>query len=226
MKRSRINSLVEDSMNFMMEKCFHLPEWAYWDRAQWLEAAESCGRIFDLQLGWDLTDFGCGDFDKRGLILFTLRNGVPGGPGKGYAEKIMIVGKDRETPFHFHWHKREDIINRGGGKLVFQLHKSTDTEELSGESFDIYIDDRKYGIKGGEYVELSPGQSLCLEPYVYHRFFAVEDDVLCGEVSDVNDDLKDNRFLESLGRFPEIEEDEGLRHLLVGDYGSLGRDSL
>jgi D-lyxose ketol-isomerase len=35
----------------------------------------------------------------------------------------------------------------------------------------------------------------------------------------VNDDHSDNFFLEELGRFPVIEEDEKPLHLLVGDYG-------
>ncbi len=26
-------------------------------------------------LGWDVTDFGYGDFDNVGLLIFTLRNG-------------------------------------------------------------------------------------------------------------------------------------------------------
>ncbi len=43
--------------------------------------------------------------------------------------------------------------------------------------------------------------------------------MLVGEVSRVNDDSVDNRFLEDIGRFPAIEEDEGPLHLLVGDYG-------
>jgi len=34
------------------------------------------------------------------------------------------------------------------------------------------------------------------------------------------DDQADNRFLEVLGRFPEIKEDEEPLYLLVGDYGS------
>jgi D-lyxose ketol-isomerase len=33
-----------------------------------------------------------------------------------------------------------------------------------------------------------------------------------------NDDVADNRFLEPLGRFPEIEEDAPPLHLLVSDY--------
>jgi len=41
---------------------------------------------------------------------------------------------------------------------------------------------------------------------MYHDF-AVEEStgpVLLGEVSDCNDDNKDNRFLDPVGRFPEI----------------------
>ena len=43
--------------------------------------------------------------------------------------------------------------------------------------------------------------------------------MLVGEVSTVNDDNSDNCFLEPLGRFPAIEEDEPPLYLLVGDYG-------
>ena len=34
----------------------------------------------------------------------------------------------------------------------------------------------------------------------------------------MNDDHTDNRFLDPVGRFPQIEEDEPPLHLLVGDY--------
>jgi D-lyxose ketol-isomerase len=45
---------------------------------------------------------------------FTLRNGSPNGVPyeKCYAEKIMHVRDGQVTPMHFHWRKREDIINR------------------------------------------------------------------------------------------------------------------
>ena len=41
---------------------------------------------------------------------------------------------------------------------------------------------------------------------------------MAGEVSMVNDDANDNRFLEELGRFPEIEEDVVPKYLLCTDY--------
>lgn len=65
-----------------------------------------------------------------------------------------------------------------------------------------------------------PGESVTLPPFVYHRFWGEPGGgaVLVGEVSRVNDDHKDNRFFEAIGRFPAIEEDEPPWHLLVGDY--------
>ena len=42
--------------------------------------------------------------------------------------------------------------------------------------------------------------------------------VLVGEVSVVNDDTVDNRFLAGVGRFPTIEEDEPPLYLLTEDY--------
>jgi D-lyxose ketol-isomerase len=42
--------------------------------------------------------------------------------------------------------------------------------------------------------------------------------VLVGEVSMVNDDAKDNRFYDPVGRFPDIEEDIQPKYLLCTDY--------
>jgi D-lyxose ketol-isomerase len=42
--------------------------------------------------------------------------------------------------------------------------------------------------------------------------------VLAGEVSAVKDDERDNRFLEPIGRFPAIEDDEPAKYLLRGEY--------
>ena len=74
-------------------------------------------------------------------------------------------------------------------------------------------------VPAGGKVILGPGESITLEPLVYHQFRALEKPVLVGEVSTVNDDANDNFFLEPVGRFPQIEEDEPPYRLLVTDYG-------
>ena len=59
-----------------------------------------------------------------------------------------------------------------------------------------------------------------LTPEIYHTFWAEGERVLAGEVSTVNNDATDNRFLDPLDRFPSIEEDEPPIHLLVTDYAT------
>ena len=70
----------------------------------------------------------------------------------------------------------------------------------------------------GSRIRLSPGESITLEPHCYHTFWG-EGRVLVGEVSLVNDDQQDNHFLQPMGRFPDVEEDEPPLYLLTRDYG-------
>ena len=69
-------------------------------------------------------------------------------------------------------------------------------------------------------IRLTPGESIYIQQYLYHDF-EVEPgtgDVLLGEVSQCNDDAKDNRFNPPMGRFPAIEEDEAPYRLLCTEY--------
>jgi D-lyxose ketol-isomerase len=221
MKRSEINTILLDAKNFMAEKCFVLPPWAYWSVDDWRSQLAETTEIRNNFLGWDITDFGLGDFKTRGLFLFTIRNGKLGVDKKPYAEKIMIVEEDQETPMHFHWSKMEDIINRGGGNLVIELFNSKQDESMDTTDVHFKTDGIQRSVKAGGKVILKPGESITLEQGMYHCFYGEsgKGKVLVGEVSAVNDDASDNCFFGGIGRFPTIEEDEKPIHLLVGDYG-------
>jgi D-lyxose ketol-isomerase len=173
-------------------------------------------------MGWDITDYGSGDYARIGLLLFTIRNGHPRnletGTGKTYAEKVLIVGVNQVTPMHFHWRKMEDIINRGGGKLLVQVYNATEDEGLATTPVTVSIDGVKRVVPAGATIALEPGESITLPTRLYHQFYALEDRVLVGEVSVVNDDTSDNHFHEPVGRFPAIVEDEPPLYLLYTDY--------
>jgi D-lyxose ketol-isomerase len=220
MKRSEINQILENAKTFVAERKFFLPPWAYWGISEWNNNQESAAEVIHNMLGWDITDFGSGDFYSRGLFLFTLRNGKFNVDQKPYAEKIMIVEENQETPMHFHWAKMEDIINRGGGNLVIELYNSTPDELLADSPVILKVDGVIRTVEPGGQVILTPGESVCLEQGVYHRFYgeAGKGKMLVGEVSMVNDDTSDNCFHEAIGRFPVIEEDVEPLHLLVSDY--------
>jgi len=220
MKRSEINAIIHQGVSFFRQMRFSLPPFAFYSLSQWRKSAKRAREIIDLGLGWDITDFGSGCFEEQGLLLFTLRNGRVGSRryAKPYAEKAMIVEPGQVTPMHFHWFKMEDIINRGGGRLVMQLHHATRDERLSKRKIAVSVDGVVRNVKPGEKVALKPGEGICLPPRIYHTFHAEHKRTFVGEVSQVNDDARDNRFLVPAGRFPKIEEDEPPEFLLCGDY--------
>jgi len=220
MKRSEINRIILEAKRFIAERKFYLPEWAFWSPDRWKGSYEKCSEIIDNKLGWDITDFGSGNFPQRGLVLFTLRNGHWEKKDKTYCEKIMVAGVNQETPWHFHWNKSEDIINRGGGNLLIELFNATPNDKFDDSPVSVSIDGIRSFLNAGEGIILLPGQSICLRQRMYHRFCGMEGTVLIGEVSAVNDDENDNRFYERVGRFPAIEEDADPIHLLVSDYAS------
>lgn len=221
MKRSEINALQSEAVRFFKKHSFYLPPWAYWSRDDWIRNADAVSEIVESKLGWDLTDFGLGDFYKTGLLLFTIRNGKADDPhGKNYAEKIMIVREEQITPWHFHWNKTEDIINRGGGNLVLELATATDDGKLANTLVLVSTDGIHRTVDAGGKLILRPGESITLPPYLYHTFYGEKGTgtVLVGEVSKVNDDDTDNRFLEPVGRFPVIKEDEPVLYYLCNEY--------
>ena len=222
MKRSEINGIMREADAFLKQQHFCLPPFAYWTPEAWTSKGPEAREIVEHGLGWDITDWGLGDYRRSGLFLFTLRNGHPKNlalmRGKLYAEKIMIMGVGQITPFHFHWAKTEDIINRGGGKLVIQLYNATPDEQFAESDVTVSVDSVERVVKAGGRVVLSPGESITLPDHLYHQFWAEDSPVLAGEVSLVNDDQADNRFYDKLGRFPAIVEDEPPLHLLCTEY--------
>ena len=219
MKRSEINQYLREAEEFFARQNFLLPPFAKWSAEECRANLPAWPEIQACQLGWDVTDFGTDEFLKKGLLLFTIRNGRHGVPGsKPYAEKIMISRVDQVTLLHCHITKTEDIINRGGGKLVFQFYNRAGENDLADTPVTVFGDGRPHHLPAGGKIALSPGESLTLTPGLFHAFWGEGADVMVGEVSAVNDDHNDNLFYEPQRRFPQVEEDETPIHLLVSDY--------
>ena len=212
MKRSEINKIMKDAVQFAQKMNFLLPDFAYWSPKDWESKGEEYNEIRDNLLGWDITDFGSGDFEKIGLLLFTIRNGNLSDPKykKPYAEKMLIADENQVTPYHYHYKKMEDIINRGGGNLMVKVYNSAADGGFADTPVEIKQDGRIYSVPAGTVLRMMPGQSITFEPGAYHSFWGEEGHgkILIGEISTVNDDRVDNHFYEPVGRFPTIEEDE------------------
>ena len=220
MKRSEINRALRD-MEKMIDRCsFKLPPFCYFTPEEWNEKGHEYDEVRDNMLGWDITDFGMGDFDKVGFSLITLRNGNVSMDKytKPYAEKLLYMKEGQSAAMHFHWNKMEDIINRGGGELCMRVWRADEAERPADAECTFRIDGIETTVRAGETFRLRPGQSITFEPYVYHTFWAEGGDCLAGEVSTVNDDTADNRFYEPLGRYPRIDEDRPAEFLLCNEY--------
>ena len=179
MKRSEINAVIKEFEALLKEYRFAIPPFLSFTPEEWKEKGHEYDEIRDNALGWDITDYGEGCFEKKGLSLITIRNGNTHDDrySKTYAEKIMMLLPGQVQPSHFHWSKMEDIINRGGGDLVFRLWNAN--RENEGEMLDTDVeisrDGRKYKVPAGSEIVLAPGESLSLYPYYYHEFYVRED---------------------------------------------------
>ena len=224
MKRSQINAALKELEAMASAYKFALPPFCHFTPEDWQEKGHEYDEVRDCMLGWDITDYGMGDFDKMGFSLITIRNGnraMPDKYPKVYAEKLLYLKEGQYAPNHFHWFKTEDIINRGGGNCLIRVYNSLPNEEIDYESpVTVHTDGRTYTVPAGTQIPLTPGESIHVQRLLYHDF-SVEPGtgaVLLGEVSQCNDDNTDNRFNPPMGRFPAIEEDEPPYRLLCNEY--------
>jgi D-lyxose ketol-isomerase len=233
MRRSDIEAGIHQLKALARAAGMVLPPFAHWGVEKWRERRGELAPTMARGLGWDVTDFGRGDFNRYGLTLLTLRNGSlaerDAGAGQTYAEKLMSLRAGQECPFHLHPVKTEDIINRGGGLIRVEIHQaggSAEHPELDDGVVATFVSGVLREVQAGQPVDLEPGDSIQVPAGCYHRFWAVDWPVLAGEVSGVNDDESDNIFLEDSTRHPAIEEDVPARHLTVPEYAALLDDAV
>ena len=230
MKRSQINAALKEMEAMCYNHGWHLPPFCNVLPEEWHNLGHEYDEIRDCALGWDITDYGKGDFDKFGFSLITIRNGNRAKQDKYpkmYAEKLLYLKEGQYAPTHFHWFKTEDIINRGGGNVLIRVYNSLPDEQVDYKNdVTVHTDGRTYTVPAGTQIRLCPGESIFIQQRLYHDFSVEEGTgpVLLGEVSQCNDDNTDNRFEPPVGRFPAIEEDEPPYRLLCNEYPEADHD--
>jgi D-lyxose ketol-isomerase len=191
MKRSEINQLVRDAT-------------ALFEHYRWVLPPEP---------RWDVTDFGLGDWREYGLVLVNLADEAE------YCEKLMYAKEGMTTPAHCHAKKTEDIISRNG-VLRIQLWAGK-PEKSAGKMVQVKINGKPHQVESGAFIDLHSGWRIKIVPGIYHEFLPLTEECVIGEVSTANDDKNDNFFVNSsVGRFPEIDEDEPPVVRLISDSGS------
>ena len=211
MKRSEINAIKVKGERLLKLMRFFLPPFAWWTIEDWKRKGPECADIARQQLGWDITDYGSGDFDRMGLCIFTMRNGTLADlrqeAGRTFAEKTLVAQENQVTPANFLYQKMKDIINRGGGDLVIQLCNSTADEKLATTPVDFTTDGVRRAVEAGGLVDPTPGESICVPQRLSRKFWEKDGGgtVLVGEVSGVNDDQVAGRGAALPARMTGIE---------------------
>ena len=75
MKRSEINKALKELEVMCTREHCYLPPFCHFTPEEWKTKGHEYDEVRDCMLGWDITDYGLGDFDKVGMSLITIRNG-------------------------------------------------------------------------------------------------------------------------------------------------------
>jgi D-lyxose ketol-isomerase len=225
MKRSFIEARVA-RMHAACEKFgTRLPPFALWSEDDYRAHRDAARKIAERGLGWNIVEFRPGAFEREGLSVFTLRMGdwrnLSTGRGRLYAEKALFAEDGQRTPQHYHIVKTEDIVNRGGARFVVELVRVDRAGAPLKDRFRVVKDVTTLDLGPGDQVRLEPGESITLEPFVAHAFWAEGGAALAGEVSLANDDSADNFFQPQLPHPTPIEEDRPRRYVTVRDHARL-----
>lgn len=214
-KRSELNSYIVKCERIIEEAGVILPPFAKWTVDDWKGKGHAYDELRDLCIGWDIWD-PIHDWHKMGGGGLTLRNGSQKDPRypKTYCEKVAVCLEGQLVPWHYHFHRQEDIINRSKrAKMVVELCNHTPDDQLDHES-DVMVhkDGRTYTAPAHTRVYLLPGESITINTGTYHSFWTEPGtgDAVYFEVCKVNDDANDNVFLDLPAdheRYTQWEED-------------------
>ena len=217
MYRSQINKIISENIIFAENLGFMLPPFAKWTVDDWKSKGNEYESICKNGMGWDISDYGLGNFEKTGIVAFTIRNGKEKVYGfeKPYAEKLLFLEPYQEVPTHFHPSKIEDLINRGCVDLYIQLFNAQNDNSISTAPVDVYMDGFTFSVSAGSIITIKPGESITLMPRQYHKFWAENGKALLGEVTMTNND---HYFFDIEPSETKIIEDAKPIYFLTNEY--------
>jgi len=138
----------------------------------------------------------------------------------------MMVRERQVTSLRFYRQKMEDIIVQGGGNLVIELYNSiADDRYDEGRPVNIRVDGITRTVEAGSKLILSPGDSICIEQRMFHKFYGEQSigTVLFGEVSQVNTNETDNSFFGGYLVIPRLKETRNLSIYFAPNTGNTSK---
>ena len=189
----------------------------------WVDVdGDECDEIRKCMLGWDITDFGSGDFYDVGLVVFTVRNGhreLEPYTRKTYCEKNLFYATLMKLAF--------DSIKTSGhdAKVAVLLNDWRLASGAGGELwvYDVASAEGRLLPAGGRPLGFSPGGALVVG--VPGRVISVNGE-RCTQMHDLHHERLPDPVAEALTQLSDrIEELETRLQRIEGD-GHLSVESL
>lgn len=234
MKRSEIDAAIERAIGNAKKHGVALPKWADWHPLQFDTNADG---IRQQKLGWKVVDFGVGDFQSCGLVIFALcspivdESGAPvtttqnlGGhdyPVTGFSRKYLFVQAGQTEPHHFHRQKaRKEVTVVAGASVRFELAWADGDTALSDKDVDVQVDGIWHHLPAGGSIVVAAGETITLPGELSHIISVPEGggDTIMVETSTANNDSNDNIFPFMTPTSVPVVEDAKARYQLRDEH--------
>ncbi len=77
MKRSEINQYIKEAKAIFEQYKFTLPPWAHFSPDEWSRKGAEFNEVRENMLGWDVTDFSRGEYEKVGRFPAIEEDELP-----------------------------------------------------------------------------------------------------------------------------------------------------
>lgn len=234
MKRSDIDYAIERAISNAKKYGVALPLWAEWNPEEFEKNADG---IRHQKLGWKVVDFGLGDFEHCGLVIFVLCSALVDELGEplakpscignyeypvtSFSRKYLFVQAGQTEPHHFHRQKaRKEVSVIAGSPVRFELAWAENDTTLSSKKVDVAIDGIWHNLPAGGAVMVNPGETITLPGNLSHVISVAEGgpDSIMLETSTANNDRNDNIFPFMTPTSKPVEEDTKARYQLLDEH--------
>jgi D-lyxose ketol-isomerase len=89
MKRSEINEIMAEADDLIRSFGFVLPPFAYWSPEEMTARRGEIEAIVSGRMGWDITDYGQGDFEKARAVPVHAAERAACGPAEAGGACVM-----------------------------------------------------------------------------------------------------------------------------------------
>ncbi len=196
MIRPDIENLIDEALVYFKARSISLlPPNATWDVRQWTDFFQRNPDRLDYfsenGIGWDVSDFGLGDFEKYGGVFYTVHNNTYSSLPSGFrmAEKWILRNEGQGAPAHYHKIKSEYTTNFGPGNLEVTIGGIFLDGTIDSTSMvSVEVDHLSDNYTPGDKILLKLGSYIFLPAGTIHSFKVYEDRSIVHEVSSANDD--------------------------------------